>query len=294
MTSLITEKLPQIGKMCVFALYVSILNRSSFKVGIWLILHGSIANAGCTSSYVDRLKSLGTRSTNMADDYKLKVGSGRRVDFEDSLAQVCQLGSFVVLGKFRCTRMHQVFSNLSRWTSGKRHFLMVHLKEEFYVAQPNRVRGSSIIQKKSYLSKVVCIWIKASSRRPDMMNYQNFLDVQSFTKVLLVNYCKLDVKETKLQLQCLQQTAEYVALSACCAQVMWFEEQLQDFMASTTTKYRCTWYSQSAIAIAYKPCTTIRKQSTSILLTVYGKALPEDRFKYLSEGVVMSEMFDSR
>nr|GFC54144.1 hypothetical protein [Tanacetum cinerariifolium] len=44
--------------------------------------------------------------------------------------------------------------------------------------------------------------------------------------------------------------AEYVALSASRAQVMWMRTQLQDYgfnfkiMASTTTKYRCTanWY----------------------------------------------------
>nr|GEX65263.1 hypothetical protein [Tanacetum cinerariifolium] len=57
--------------------------------------------------------------------------------------------------------------------------------------------------------------------------------------------------------------AEYVALSASCAQVMWMRTQLQD-MALTTTKYRCT-----------------------VTLNMFTKALLEDRFKYLVRRIGM-------
>nr|GEX55459.1 ribonuclease H-like domain-containing protein [Tanacetum cinerariifolium] len=69
--------------------------------------------------------------------------------------------------------------------------------------------------------------------------------------------------------------AEYVALSASCAQVMWMRAQIK-IMASTTTKFYCTttlsskWYKTK-----YQ------------LADMFTKALPEERFKYLARRIGM-------
>ncbi|GJY98026.1 retrovirus-related pol polyprotein from transposon TNT 1-94 [Tanacetum coccineum] len=61
--------------------------------------------------------------------------------------------------------------------------------------------------------------------------------------------------------------AEYVALSASCAQVMWMRTQLQDY-----------GFNYNKIP---------QRQSTSILADMFTKALPEDRFKYLVRRIGM-------
>nr|GEZ98174.1 ribonuclease H-like domain-containing protein [Tanacetum cinerariifolium] len=98
--------------------------------------------------------------------------------------------------------------------------------------------------------------------------------------------------------------AEYVALSASCAQVMWMRTQLQDY-GFNYNKIPLYCDSQSAIAISSNPvqhsCTKhihtryhfIKEQVENGIIKLYfvrteyqladmfTKALPEDRFKYL-------------
>nr|GEW11523.1 retrovirus-related Pol polyprotein from transposon TNT 1-94 [Tanacetum cinerariifolium] len=98
--------------------------------------------------------------------------------------------------------------------------------------------------------------------------------------------------------------AEYVALSASCAQVMWMRTQLQDY-GFNYNKILLYCDSQSAIAISCNPVQHsrtkhihtryhfIKKQVENGIIELYfvkieyqladmfTKALPEDRFKYL-------------
>nr|GEU42192.1 copia-type Pol polyprotein [Tanacetum cinerariifolium] len=98
--------------------------------------------------------------------------------------------------------------------------------------------------------------------------------------------------------------AEYVALSASCAQVMWMGTQLQDY-GFNYNKIPLYFYSQSAIAISCNPVQHprtkhihtryhfIKQQVENGIIELYfvrteyqladmfTKALPEDRFKYL-------------
>nr|GEY14149.1 retrovirus-related Pol polyprotein from transposon TNT 1-94 [Tanacetum cinerariifolium] len=103
--------------------------------------------------------------------------------------------------------------------------------------------------------------------------------------------------------------AEYVALSASCAQVMWMRTQLQDYGLYNKIPLYCD--SQSAIAISCNPVQHsrtknihtryqfIKKQVENGIIELYfirteyqfadifTKALPEDRFKYLVKGIGM-------
>ncbi|GJS72394.1 retrovirus-related pol polyprotein from transposon TNT 1-94 [Tanacetum coccineum] len=100
--------------------------------------------------------------------------------------------------------------------------------------------------------------------------------------------------------------AEYVALSASCAQVMWMRTQLQDYGFNYNKKYHCTDDSSQPLAhLMRPPLYNHSRKSTSILgitfikeqvengyielyfvsiitlADMFTKALPEDRFKYL-------------
>nr|GEV98366.1 retrovirus-related Pol polyprotein from transposon TNT 1-94 [Tanacetum cinerariifolium] len=104
--------------------------------------------------------------------------------------------------------------------------------------------------------------------------------------------------------------AEYVALSASCAQVMWMRTQLQDY-GFNYNKIPLYCNSQSAIAILYNPVQHsrtkhihtryhfINEQVENDIIELYfvrteyqladmfTKALPEDRFKYLVRRIGM-------
>nr|GFB31784.1 hypothetical protein [Tanacetum cinerariifolium] len=73
--------------------------------------------------------------------------------------------------------------------------------------------------------------------------------------------------------------AEYVSLSACCAQVLWMRTQLTDygFHFDNIPMY-CD--SKAAIAISCNPVQHSRTKHID-LADLFTKALPEERFKYL-------------
>ncbi|GJT45342.1 hypothetical protein Tco_0954057 [Tanacetum coccineum] len=84
--------------------------------------------------------------------------------------------------------------------------------------------------------------------------------------------------------------AEYVALSASCAQVMWMRTQLQDY-GFNYNKIPLYCDSQSAIAIS---CNPVQHSRTKHIHTRYHfikeqveNALPEDWFKYLVRRIGM-------
>ncbi|GJT01349.1 retrovirus-related pol polyprotein from transposon TNT 1-94 [Tanacetum coccineum] len=104
--------------------------------------------------------------------------------------------------------------------------------------------------------------------------------------------------------------AEYVALSASCAQVMWMRTQLQDY-GFNYNKIPLYCDSQSAIAISCNPVQHLRTKHIHTryhfikeqvengiielyfvrteyqLADMFTKALPEDRFKYLVRRIGM-------
>nr|GFA13951.1 retrovirus-related Pol polyprotein from transposon TNT 1-94 [Tanacetum cinerariifolium] len=103
--------------------------------------------------------------------------------------------------------------------------------------------------------------------------------------------------------------AEYVALSASCAQVMWMRTHLQDY-GFNYKKIPLYCDSQSAIAISCNPVQHshtkhihtwfIKEQVKNGIIDLYfviteyqladmfTKALPEDRFKYLVRRIGMT------
>ncbi|GJZ38225.1 hypothetical protein Tco_0584416 [Tanacetum coccineum] len=76
--------------------------------------------------------------------------------------------------------------------------------------------------------------------------------------------------------------AEYVALSASCAQVMWMRTQLKDY-GFNYNKIPLYCDSQSAKAISCNPV----QHSQYQLADMFTKALPEDRFQYFVRRIGM-------
>nr|GEW81500.1 hypothetical protein [Tanacetum cinerariifolium] len=79
--------------------------------------------------------------------------------------------------------------------------------------------------------------------------------------------------------------AEYMALSASCAQVMWMRTQLQDY-GFNYNKIILYCDSQSIIAIS---CNPVQHSFTKHIHSRFhkGTALPEDMFKYLVRRIGM-------
>ncbi|GJZ13091.1 hypothetical protein Tco_0548321, partial [Tanacetum coccineum] len=180
-----------------------------------------------------------------------------------------------------------VFSNFS--DESKMAFLNGPLKEEVYVAHPEGYVDPDPPEK-VYLTKESFVWIKQAPKLP-----KGFIDPDHPEKVYLLRkawYGKLDAdharcldtqKSTSGGIQFLgdklvswmskkqnctamsSAEAEYVALSASCAQVMWMRTQLQDY-GFNYNKIPLTEYQ---------------------LADMFTKALPEDRFKYLVRRIGM-------
>ncbi|GJY55169.1 hypothetical protein Tco_0446833 [Tanacetum coccineum] len=79
--------------------------------------------------------------------------------------------------------------------------------------------------------------------------------------------------------------AEYVSLSACCAQVIWMRMQLLDY-GYRYTKIPIYYHSKSAIAISCKfDIYFVRTEYQ--LANLFTKALPKERFQYLVHKISM-------
>ncbi|GJS45015.1 retrovirus-related pol polyprotein from transposon TNT 1-94 [Tanacetum coccineum] len=103
---------------------------------------------------------------------------------------------------------------------------------------------------------------------------------ESFAPVARLEAVSLDVQRIQTALQCLSSEAEYVALSASCAQVMWMRTQLQYYGFNYN---KIPLYCDSQSAIHQYQATPTEYQ----LADMFTKALPEDRFKYLVRRIGM-------
>ncbi|GKA65667.1 hypothetical protein Tco_0765374 [Tanacetum coccineum] len=139
-------------------------------------------------------------------------------------------------------------------------------------------------------------------------NVLNFEEAESSTTALDPSNMpeELDSKKHELCLDVLTTEADYVSLSACCAQVIWMRTQSLDYGYSTRHENRCIFNdAKSAIAISCNPVQHLRIKHIDIryhfikkhvekgtvelyfvrteyqLTDLFTKALPKERFEYL-------------
>nr|GEZ35403.1 retrovirus-related Pol polyprotein from transposon TNT 1-94 [Tanacetum cinerariifolium] len=196
------------------------------------------------------------------------------IDFEESFAPLARLEVVWIFIAYVAHKSFPVYQ-----MDMKTAFLNGPLKEEVYVARSNEF-VDAYHPKKVYQLRKALYGLKQAPRAwyDELLK---FLTSKGFTK-----------------------EAEYVALSASCAQVMWMRTQLQDYgLNNNNIPLYCD--SQSAITIS---CNPVQHSRTKHIYTRYHfikeqvengiiefyfvrteyqladmftKALPEDRFKYL-------------
>nr|GEU64452.1 retrovirus-related Pol polyprotein from transposon TNT 1-94 [Tanacetum cinerariifolium] len=201
------------------------------------------------------------------------------IDFEESFAPVARLKAVRIFVAYAAHKSFPIYQK-----DVKTKFLNGPLKEEVYVTQPEGFVDPDYLEKVYRLKKAL-YGLKQAPRAW----YDELLKFLT-SKVLL--------------------KAEYVALSASCAQVMWTMTQLQDY-GLNYNKIPLYCDSQSAIAISCNPVQHSRTKHIHTryhfikehvengivelyivrteyqLADMFNKALPEDRFKYLVRRIGM-------
>ncbi|GJY17286.1 retrovirus-related pol polyprotein from transposon TNT 1-94 [Tanacetum coccineum] len=245
------------------------------------------------------------------------------IDFEESFATIALLEDVLIFVAFATHKSFLIYQ-----MDVKTAFLNGPLKEELYVAQPNGFVDPDHPEKVYRLRKVLYGLKQAPRAWYDELS--NFLMSKGFTKgtidpilfmirygediLLMGNEILFTTSDPPIpkswmskKQDCtvmLSAEAEYVALSASCAQVMWMRTQLKDY-GFNYNKIPLYCDSQSAIAISCNPMQHsrtkhihtryhfIKEQVENGIIELYfvrteyqladmfTKALPEDRFQYL-------------
>nr|GEU80598.1 integrase, catalytic region, zinc finger, CCHC-type, peptidase aspartic, catalytic [Tanacetum cinerariifolium] len=216
------------------------------------------------------------------------------IDFEESFALVARLEAVWIFIAYAVHKSFQIYQMDVKMT-----FLNGPLKEEVYVAQPNGLVDPDHPEKVHRLRKALYGLKQAPRAWYDELS--KFLTTKGFTKGdKLVSWMSKKQNCTAMS----SAEAEYVALSASFAQVMWMRTQLQDY-GFNYNKILLYCDSQSAIAISCNPVQHsrtkhidtryhfIKEQIENGIIELYfvrteyqladmfTKALPGDKFKYL-------------
>nr|GEZ36284.1 putative late blight resistance protein homolog R1B-23 [Tanacetum cinerariifolium] len=185
----------------------------------------------------------------------------------------------------------------------KTTFLNGPLKKEVYVAQPDGFVDPDHLEKVYRLRKALYGLKQAPRAWYDELS--KFLTSKGFTKDVNHTECIDTRKSTSGGIQFLGDKliswmpkkkdctamslaeAEYVALSASCAQVMWMRtttSRLWLQLQQNTVILRLSVYHSNLM----QPCTTLWYQAHLYSVSLHkGTALPEDRFKYLVRRIGM-------
>nr|GEY51589.1 retrovirus-related Pol polyprotein from transposon TNT 1-94 [Tanacetum cinerariifolium] len=270
----------------------------------------------------------------LATNPKMSKGSAQKegIDFEESFAPVARLEAIRIFVAYAAHKSFPIYQ-----MDVKMAFLNGPLKEEVYVAQPDGFVEPDHPEKVYRLRKALYGLKQAPSAwtsNPPIPTWYLYQSGQGYsfglTAFLDVDHagCIDSHKSTSEGIQFLgdklvgwmskkqnctamsSAEAEYVALSASCAQVIWMRTQLQDYSCNYN-KIPLYCDSQSAIAISCNPVQHSRTKHIHTryhfikervengiielyfvrieyqLADIFTKALPEDRFKYLVRRIGM-------
>nr|GEY34822.1 Gag-Pol polyprotein [Tanacetum cinerariifolium] len=219
------------------------------------------------------------------------------IDFEESFALVARLEDIWIFIAYAAHKSFLIFQ-----MDVKTAFLNGPLKEEVYVAQPDGFVDPDHLEKVYQLRKALYGLKQAPRAWYDELS--KFLTSKGFTKDADHAGCIDSRKSTSGGIQFLgdklvswmlknqnctamsSTEAEYVALSASCAQVMWMRTQLQDY-GFNYNKIPLYCDSQSAIAISYNPVQHSRTKHIHTRYQFIKEQVENDRFKYLVRRIGM-------
>ncbi|GJU07744.1 retrovirus-related pol polyprotein from transposon TNT 1-94 [Tanacetum coccineum] len=299
------RKLETDGEMCMFTLTVSRTEPKSIKEAmpdsLWIEVMQEELHQ------FDRLDVWELVDRPLSKGYSQQEG----IDFEESFAPFARLEVvrlFVVYAAHKSFPVYQMEVKIT--------FLNGPLKEEVYVNQPDGFVDPHHPDKVYRLKKALYGLKQAPRAWYDELS--NFLIHQSprgifineakYAQEILIKHGgdKLVSWSSKKQ-DCTSMSsaeAEYVSLSACCAQVLWLRTRLTDY-GFHFDKIPMYCDSKAAIAISCNPIQHLRTKHIDVryhfikeqvekgivelffvgteyqLANLFTKALPEDRFKYL-------------
>nr|GEY65264.1 retrotransposon protein, putative, unclassified [Tanacetum cinerariifolium] len=234
------------------------------------------------------------------------------IDFEESFAPVASLEAVRIFVAYAAHKSFPIYQMDVKTT-----FLSGPQKEEIYVAQPDGFVDPDHPEKAKYALEILhkhdmekgqsIGTPMATKPKLDADLSGNSVDQTDYRSKIRSLMYLTSSRPDIVQADCTTMSsaeAEYVALSASCAQVMWMRTQLQDY-GLHYNKIPLYYDSQSAIAISCNPVQHsrtkhihtryhfIKEQVENGIIELYfvrteyqladmfTKALPEDRFKYL-------------
>nr|GEW96565.1 retrovirus-related Pol polyprotein from transposon TNT 1-94 [Tanacetum cinerariifolium] len=209
------------------------------------------------------------------------------IDFEESFALVARLEAVWIFVAYAANKSFLIYQMDVKTT-----FLNSPLKEEVYVAQPDGFVDPGHPEK-SLPSKESSIWFEPSSESLDHgfeltafsdIDHAGCLDTRKSTSGGIQFLGRKLVSWMSKNQDCAAMSsaeAEYMALSASCAQVMWIRTQLKDY-GFIYNKIPLYCDSQSAMAIS---CNPVQHSRTKHIHTRYHfiKEHVENGFSILSD-----------
>ncbi|GJR36082.1 retrovirus-related pol polyprotein from transposon TNT 1-94 [Tanacetum coccineum] len=291
-----TSASEQYGEMCMLALHCESNRTKNFKDAMadsaWI---ESIARKNFIMALENKCDEenivIRNKSRLVAKGYAQKEG----IDFEESFPSVARLEAVRLFITYAAHKSFTVYQ-----MDVKTAFLYGPLKEEVYVNQPDGFVDPYHPDKVYRLKKALYGLKQAPRAWYDELS--NFLVSEGFSKGgdKLVSWSSKKQDCTSMS----SAEAEYVSLSACCAQVLWLRTQLTDY-GFHFDKIPMYCDSKAAIAISCNPVQHSRTKHIDVryhfikeqvekgivelffvgteyqLADLFTKALSEDRFKYL-------------
>ncbi|GJS06523.1 putative ribonuclease H-like domain-containing protein [Tanacetum coccineum] len=279
------------GEMCMFALTVSQTEPKNIKE--------AMADSAWIKAMQEELHQFDRLDKNKRDEENTVIRNKARlvakgyaqkegIDFEESFAPVARLEAVRLFIAYAAHKSFTVYQ-----MDVKTAFLYGPLKEEVYVNQPDGF-VDPYHPDKVYRLKKALYGLKQAPRACTSGGIQ-FLGGDK-----LVSWSSKKQDCTSMS----SAEAEYVSLSACCAQVLWLRTQLTDY-GFHFDKIPMYCDSKAAIAISCNPVQHSRTKHIDVryhfikehvekgivelffvgteyqLADLFTKALSEDRFKYL-------------
>nr|GEW99136.1 hypothetical protein [Tanacetum cinerariifolium] len=265
------------GEICMFALTVSRTEPKNIKE--------AMADSAWIESMQEELHQFNRLDVWELVDRPLCTNEG--VDFEESFAPVARLEAVRLFIAYAAHKPFTVYQ-----MDVKTAFLYGPLKEEVYVNQPDGF-VDQYHPDKVYRLKKALYGLKQAPRA-----WYDELSAFLVSKILQ----RLSKKQDCTSMSFAE--AEYVSLSACCAQVLWMRTQLTDY-GFHFDKIHMFCDSKAAIAISCNPVHHSRTKHIDVryhfikekvekgivelffvgaeyqLADLFTKALPIERFKYL-------------
>nr|GEV74354.1 hypothetical protein [Tanacetum cinerariifolium] len=195
------------------------------------------------------------------------------IDFEESFAPVARFEAVRIFIAYATHKSFPIYQMDMKTT-----FLNGPLKEEVYVAQPKGLVDPDHLKKAKYALEILHKHGMEKGQSIDA-DHAGCIDTRKSTSggIQLLGDKLVSWMSKKQDCTATSSTeAEYVALSASYAQVMWMRTQLQDYgLNYNNIPLYCD--SQSTIAISCNPVQHSRTKTEYQLADMFTKALPDDR-----------------